>query len=245
MATETAKRDFAPVINAFQQWITACLVGGGSIFSSAKLWTPKNIAEVKTAFVDHPDAGKDSFLTKLKRQMEKSSPQAQHLMAEMLWVLLAFPSNINQSTKRNQIREIWSLSGELLPEAHPMLSKDVLAGIGSGGMAYNNHRWRELAFLIQLTGDIQNRTAAEREKIFSSYDAFVDWIATFPQGETRQFRHMLRYFAFPDRVERMSSNLTSYWNKRKAPETGVVPNSSGYTLGFWRGREEGCQAQFL
>ena len=40
-------------------------------------------------------------------------------------------------------------------------------------------------------------------------------------------------------------NLTSYWNERKAHETGVVPISSGYTLGFWRGREERCQAQFL
>jgi hypothetical protein len=40
-------------------------------------------------------------------------------------------------------------------------------------------------------------------------------------------------------------SLTSYWNERKAPETGVVPISSGYTLGFWRGCEERCQAQFL
>jgi hypothetical protein len=41
------------------------------------------------------------------------------------------------------------------------------------------------------------------------------------------------------------TNLTSYWNERKAHETGVVPISSGYTLGFWRGREERGQAQFL
>lgn len=41
------------------------------------------------------------------------------------------------------------------------------------------------------------------------------------------------------------ANLTSYWNERKAHETGVVPILSGYTLGFWRGREERCQAQFL
>ena len=47
------------------------------------------------------------------------------------------------------------------------------------------------------------------------------------------------FFAF------FAVNLTSYWNERKAPETGVVPILSGYTLGFWRGREEGCQAQFL
>jgi hypothetical protein len=41
------------------------------------------------------------------------------------------------------------------------------------------------------------------------------------------------------------TSLTSYWNELNAPETGVVPISSGYTLGFWRGREERRQAQFL
>jgi hypothetical protein len=41
------------------------------------------------------------------------------------------------------------------------------------------------------------------------------------------------------------ASLTSYWNERKAHEIGVIPISSGYRLGFWRGREERCQAQFL
>jgi hypothetical protein len=45
--------------------------------------------------------------------------------------------------------------------------------------------------------------------------------------------------------KRVRTSLTSYWNERKAHETGVVPISSGYTLGFWRGREERGQAQFL
>ena len=40
-------------------------------------------------------------------------------------------------------------------------------------------------------------------------------------------------------------SLTSYWNERKAHETGGGPISSGYTLGFRRGREERGQAQFL
>src|SRR5690606_9510439 len=38
------------------------------------------------------------------------------------------------------------------------------------------------------------------------YDRFLDWIETIPGSGNRQFRHMLRYFLFPDRVERMSSN---------------------------------------
>ena len=48
-----------------------------------------------------------------------------------------------------------------------------------------------------------------------------------------------------NRARQFETSLTSYWNERKAHETGVLPISSGYTLGFWRGREERCQAQFL
>src|ERR1035438_1463268 len=49
----------------------------------------------------------------------------------------------------------------------------------------------------------------------------------------------------PIRGPMASVRLTSYWNERKAHEIGVVPILSGYTLGFWRGREERCQTQFL
>ena len=206
MARETNTQNFAPVINAIQDWIRGCLIDDGSVFSSKALWTREHVKEVKKAFVDHPDGGKGSFRSKLKGQMEKSSPSAQHLMAEMLWAILVFPNNVNYTTKRDQIRDVWSLSGEVLPANHPMLSDDVLSGIGSGGQGYNNFRWLELAFLIELAGDIKERKQADRKALFSGYDNFIQWINSFAQGETRQFKHMLRYFAFPDRVERMSSN---------------------------------------
>jgi hypothetical protein len=51
--------------------------------------------------------------------------------------------------------------------------------------------------------------------------------------------------AFREAARTPTPSLTSYWNERKAHEIGVVPISSGYTLGFWRSREERCQAQFL
>jgi len=46
---------------------------------------------------------------------------------------------------------------------------------------------------------------AQRRTTLRTYNLFVAWIAGVPQEGYRQFRHMLRYFAFPDRVERMSS----------------------------------------
>jgi 5-methylcytosine-specific restriction enzyme B len=206
MALITNKRDLSAVVRAFQHCLQTCFVQDGSLFSSASLWTPALIEEVRRAFVDHPDAGRDDFITKLQRQMKDSSSAAQQLMAEMIWVLLAFPSNIKAETKRGHIREIWALSKAPLPSAHPLLGDELLVGIGSGGPGFNNHRWRELVFLIALAGAIKKLDASERRKVLNDYDAFLRWLDTVPREGHRQFRHMLRFFCFPDRVERMSTN---------------------------------------
>ena len=206
MARLTKSRSLEPVINAAQEWIRNCLIADNSVFTTDALWTQGNVAEVRKAFVDHPDEGKDDFSTKLKGQMKSASPSAKRLMAEMVWALLLFPSNIKVSTKRHQVGEIWSMSGEALVEGQLLLGDNVLAGIGSGGPGFNNHRWREMVFLISLVGDLKERTSDERQKLMSEYEAFVDWIAQVPQEGHRQLRHMLRFFCFPDRVERMSSN---------------------------------------
>jgi hypothetical protein len=63
-----------------------------------------------------------------------------------------------------------------------------------------------LEFLISLTKDLKLRSEEDRRRILTDYDHFVEWIDAVPQQGRRQFRHMLRYFAFPDLVERMSSN---------------------------------------
>ena len=62
---------------------------------------------------------------------------------------------------------MWAISGQQLPEDHPMLRDDVLAGIGSGGPGFNTYRPDELTFLITLTRDLKRRAASERQAIFA------------------------------------------------------------------------------
>ena len=206
MAQEIKGKSLKPTIGAAQKWIADCLIEDKSIFSNDKLWTADNIGEVRRAFVDHPDLGKDSFSTKLHGQMDTSSPSSKRLMAEMIWALLLFPTNIKAVTKRQQFQEMWLMSGAQVDEKHPMLTEDILSGIGSGGPGFNNHRWRELGFLISIAESLKKLNTIERKKIFTEYSVFVDWIGAVTQEGHRQFRHMLRYFSFSDRVERMSSN---------------------------------------
>jgi 5-methylcytosine-specific restriction protein B len=205
MARQVQFRDLTSTLDAFRTFIDRCLIGDGSILSDRELWTAENITQVRHAFIDNPDESSDKdFITKLKGQMAPASPDAQRLMAEMLWALLVFPSRIKPQTKRHQIAETWRLSGEDLPSSS-YLSDDMLAGIGSAGPGFNNHRWREIKYLITLAEDLKARPIAERRSLFDDYDAFMQWITRVPDPGKRQFRHMLRYFAFPDRVERISS----------------------------------------
>ena len=206
MARQVQSRDISPILAAAEQWVSACLIEDRSVLLQDARWTLELVDEVYQAFVEHPDFGENDFMTKLKGQMKDASPSAQQLMAEILWALLLFPSNMKARTKRQQVREIWALSGQQLAEDHPLLTDDVLVGVGSGGPGFNNYRPDEMAFLISLTRDLKRRNGPERRRVLTNYDAFVNWIGSVPQEGSRQFRHMLRFFAFPDRVERISSN---------------------------------------
>ncbi|HXZ00314.1 MAG TPA: hypothetical protein VEI03_09960 [Stellaceae bacterium] len=206
MARRLKSRDISAILSAAERWINTSLIEDRSVFVAEARWTAALADEAYHAFVEHPDYGEDDFMTKLKGQMRAASAAAQQLVAEMLWALLLFPSRIKPGTKRQQIRETWALSGQQLTGDHPLLADDVLVGVGSGGPGFNTHRPNELEYLIALTRDLKRRTMDERRHIFRDYDAFICWIATVPQQGHRQFRHMLRFFAFPDRVERISSN---------------------------------------
>ncbi len=206
MARRLNGRDISPVLEAARSWIDRCLIEDGSVFSQEALWTSTLGEKVHQAFVDHPDTGPNDFLAKLRGQMQPASPPAKQLMAEFLWVLLLFPSNIRAQTKRQQVCEAWGWSGQHLPDNHPKLSESILAGVGSGGPGFNTYRPDELAFLISLTHDLKSRDREQRQLILKDYNRFMEWISETPQQGHRQFRHMLRYFAFPDQVERIASN---------------------------------------
>src|SRR3982750_4602560 len=99
MARQVGKRDIGPVLAAARTWINDCLVGEGSVFSSGVLWKPELVDQAIQAFVDHPDTSDDAFMVKLARQMSEYSPGAKQLVAEILWAIFLFPSNMKASTK--------------------------------------------------------------------------------------------------------------------------------------------------
>lgn len=207
MATKSKLDNLGPTLEVARSWIDSSLIDDASLFAPGReLWTSALIKEVRTAFVDRPDMGDDNFITKFSGQLADCTAEAKQLAAEIMWALLLFPSNITARKKRETVLEIWGWSGVKLDPQHKLLSDSALRGIGSGGQAFNTLRPFELAYCLDLLVSLKSLHPKARREILTSYERFVDWIDGVPMKGKRQFRHMLRYFAFPDRVERMSSN---------------------------------------
>ncbi|MCJ1962076.1 MrcB family domain-containing protein [Novosphingobium mangrovi (ex Hu et al. 2023)] len=208
------------------------LIKEESLFSPGEaLWTVENLDELDEKFVQNPDEGGANFLDKLRTQLVGATPSALRLMAELLWLLSLFPSNIGAPKKRENVTEVWSWSGNALSATEPYLADNVLGGIGSAGTAYNTHRWRELVFLITSLRMIRALPSDRQRNILEDGQKFVEWLDEQEGANNRQLLNILPHLFFPDEFERISSRgdkeaiLASFtdedrrhWRKRSVPE---------------------------
>jgi hypothetical protein len=194
-----------PILDAARRWRDRCLLDELSVFTDEPLWTTEYLHELKQHFIDNPDFGSGTFLEKLQLQLSGASGGARKLGAEMLWVTMLFPNNVNRDTKRSMVRTVWDWSGDVLPDDHSLLEEPLRQGVGSGGMGYNNYRWAELTFFILLMQDWRERPRSEQEALLSDPWKFCAWLDTIPGAQNRQLRHMLLHLLFPDTFERISS----------------------------------------
>lgn len=210
MARRAPKYDFAPVLSAAKTWIDRCLIEDGSVFTDTQLWTGALADKLLKAYVGNLDETPNQGIwDKLAKQLKGQPGPVAQLAAEMLWALYLFPwggpkADIRPSKKRDNILKVWQWSELPLAAEHDLLADDVLTGIGKAGQRYIL-LWHELKFLILLTANIKKRSHAERVVLFTDHGKHVEWIDLVLNDEDNQFRHMLRYFAFPDSVERIAS----------------------------------------
>ncbi len=197
----------APIYEAAQKWRDTALEAGQSVFTdNKKLWTQPLLDELVQHYVQNLVPSRGDFLPKLKEQLAEGSDSCRQLMAEILWLLLLFPSpsNMGAATKREIVTETWSWSGEKLDPTHPLLEDAVLGDIDSAGR-YNQNRWHELPLFINALRDFRKRDASEQERIASDPWEFSGWLSGFPEEGARQLIHILPHLLFPDTFERISS----------------------------------------
>lgn len=196
--------DRATIYEAAHEWRQQCLLADGSILSAAPIWTAEHAAELTRHFVEKPDESDRSFEDKLKDQLSQVSPGGVQLAAEMLWVMMLFPSNISRDRKIELVGTVWKWSGGPFADRHPALGA-LDTGIGSGGPGYNNYRPFEMQLLVRFTAGWKTLEPGERRRLADDGWAFADWFDRLPDGPSRQLRHMLLHMLFPEEFERISS----------------------------------------
>ncbi len=194
-------------LSAAAVWFDRCLRADGSLFGEEPLWRTEALSEADRCFNGRPDGSKDSFHVKLERQFHDASPATCKLLAEMLWILNLFPTNMGPDAKRRPILTAWGWSGETLSGtlADELMDDDVLRGLGSAGPGFMNHKPRELRFLIKSMIALKAMSASERDPILGDPWAFAQWIDGVPDEGYRQLRHILPHLMFPDEFERIAS----------------------------------------
>ena len=193
------------ILQAAEQWKQQCLLDGGSIFSTEQLWTSEGFESLNRYYVERLEKGKDRFEVKLKRQLESAPSESKRLWAEMTWVYLLFPLNMNAKTKRDRIATVWGWSGAGLQDNHDALSDQVLAGIGSGGQAYFAHMWLELRFFVTMMIDWFATPVNVKETLLRDPWKFAAWLEQRTHVSGRMFRHVVLFLLFPDYFEPMAS----------------------------------------
>ena len=196
----------APIIATSERWKQDCLIGDGSLFSSAHLWTLDNVEKFKHYFVDNLIYGNDqTFYEKFEIQLADAPAEIKQLSAEMLYMLLLFPSNITARKKAEDVSLIWSWSGQGISEVFPNLEASFAEGVGSTGMAYNNLRWAEFVFFTAWLSKFKSLPKEERQILIADPWVFGNWLDKTEGADKRQLRHIALFLLFPDFFETSSS----------------------------------------
>ncbi|WP_347989937.1 AAA family ATPase [Methylomonas sp. AM2-LC] len=203
MSRYCAEHDSGPILEAAEIWKERCLVKQLSVFTESPVWTTEHIAELEQYFSNNLDEGEGNFFEKMENQIQETSPSAKQLAAEMLWIIFLCPSNIGPEKKREGVQRIWNWSDSVIPDHHPLLSDATFRGIGSAGTSFNINRWRELIFFINVMKAFLALPQDKRYSLLKHADDFGVWIASIPEAEKRQLRHMLLFLLFPDSFERI------------------------------------------
>ena len=187
-----------PVLRAAAHWRDEALAGDGSVlFAGRSIWTPANVDDLSHFFVlaEGPPSG--TFEEKLKIQLGESPPDVKILAAEMLWVMMLFPSNVSGDRKREKVNTILDWAGERMPDS-PALHRALDRGVGHSGQGFLTHQPFELSYFVHVMKAWKALDERERSRLLADPWAFGDWLNEVPEKGERQLWHIIPFLVFPD-----------------------------------------------
>jgi 5-methylcytosine-specific restriction protein B len=194
-----------PLYGAARRVIDAGLAVDDSVFTpGVAIWTSRTADDVYHRFVEVPDTGSDSFITKLGGQLKGAPRATVQLAAELLYLHLLAPIDIGWSAKRALLANCLALSPEPIT-----VPEDLEAALDGGfarvGTAYLTQRDRQLAFLVRFVQAWKNLPANQQKTALTDPWAFRQVVDSVPVGSAYSQRNALLHLAYPGSFESIVS----------------------------------------
>lgn len=205
MARYNSHHDVEPIYGIVESWRVRSLLGDRALLTDEEgVWSAENLSRVAAAFNGNPDTGSDTFLVKLERQLSALDDRAKQLAADMLYLMLLFPSNIGAKKKLENINVIMSWRDVPVTPDPELVDEARLCGVGSAGMGYNQNRPFEFGYFLDLMALLKSTSPDERAEILGEPWAFSRFLTRI-NAPGKQLAHILEHLLFPDTFERISS----------------------------------------
>ena len=209
-------KSIEPILQAAAKWKQDCLLDGGSVFQpELPLWTHENMLELANRLPDESTTNRN-ILGRWKSLLETAPVELKKLAAEVYWVQYLGPHQIpNKESKRNDILEIYSWSGDRLQQDDQHLTDELLHGLGGPLQSFLRYRGEELHWLVSGFVKLLELPRVDREELLSDPDECTRKLTAISGRAKLHSRHMLVFLLFPDKRERSFSSE----NRRKIAKT--------------------------
>src|SRR5918993_5557897 len=156
-----------PAYAAALRWRDESLVDDRSLFDGRTIDGVGAAAELRTYFIDQPDAGSGDFVSKLRGQLSSASTDTVQVAAELLYLhtLISSTQAISSSTKRKLVDGVVGFRESGTSPIPDSLLAALAGGMAHPGQAYNSFRWKMFSYLIDMFGRVKALPMASRREI--------------------------------------------------------------------------------
>ncbi|MDQ0635078.1 5-methylcytosine-specific restriction protein B [Arthrobacter pascens] len=173
---------------------------GSSVFDPDRdVWTVPAISELRTRFIEAPDAGEGTFVDKLRLQLAEAADEARLLMAELVtWqVLPIYEGAIGFGKKKERISAILQTMDE-----PAMIPDQVLSGLKTGvvhpGQAMLSNTFQAMALLLSVVEAYLQSPIEVQQQVLSDPWAWKSFVFSVRGRSFPTQRNALLYMVHPE-----------------------------------------------
>ena len=193
------------VYDAAEEFVERGLRSDDSLFTPGRpVWSTRPIEDFYRRFVLDPDESSDSFIPKLRRQLESAPDLTIQFVAELLYVHFLISVSVGGAAKRRVIQEVLSLMSERA-EMPQRLVEVLDGGIASTGIGFNTNRPGQLSFFVEFLRHWKGISGEDRAAALHDPWELERIVDSVPAHSGYMQREALLHLVYPDTFESIVS----------------------------------------